>query len=78
MQILCLTAISEGNIVIDYNLLLLGILVMQDVFLGFLMALLPNMAASSNRRDDNTNTAALYGLIGAQLIAGSFVERTSV
>ena len=28
----------------DYGMVLLGILIMQDVFLGLLMAVLPNMA----------------------------------
>ena len=45
----------------------MGILIVQDVLLGVLMALLPNMADTGIQKDTNYN---LYFMIGFRLICG--------
>ena len=59
----------------DYGSVLLGILIMQDVFLGVLMALLPNMAtAGKNQKFSEVgqqSLVTLYGWIALRLLIGN-------
>jgi len=47
----------------DYTSSLLGILVMQDVHLGLLVALLPALAGRKNVAPAKTNSGAVHGLL---------------
>ncbi len=52
----------------EYGTVLLGILVMQDILLGVLMAILPVMASATGVQ--NIDTPAVYILICIKLISG--------
>jgi len=47
----------------DYTSSLLGILVMQDVHLGLLVALLPALAGRKNVAPAKVNSGAVYGIL---------------
>ena len=54
----------------DYGMTLMGILIMQDVLLGVLMALLPNMADTGIEKETNYD---FYIMIGFRLICGEII-----
>ena len=54
----------------DYGTVLLGILVMQDVLLGLLIALLPNLAHSNVRRYGEKELVFMYIMVAMKLAGG--------
>ena len=53
----------------DYGAVLLGVLIMQDVLLGILMALLPTMAGSNLSQDEH-GLLYVYSMLAVKMIGG--------
>ena len=64
---------SPGPSGSDYGTVLLGILIMQDVLLGLLMALLPNMA-NTDLAPEEGSLVWLYTSLALQLLGCEFIK----
>ena len=60
----------------DYGTVLLGILIMQDVLLGLLMALLPNMAAPTMGGEGGNSPMHTYSIVALKLLGGTLHSGT--
>ena len=61
----------------DYGAVLLGLLIMQDVLLGILMALLPTMAGS-NLDQEGHGPVYVYTLIALKMMGGKSLRDLEV
>ena len=69
---MCLLYVCAGPSNTDYGMVLLGILIMQDVFLGLLMAVLPNMARTPGAQGHSQVVDMV--VLAVNLVAGSVLR----